>query len=260
MRGSETERSAPSSRKPGNGGAARQTQRGSKQKGADGSNEQAAPGMARRLKLQHPKAGNCYDRNEQHRTDAEEQQQRIAEIGARASDPIRGRSASSGAERGIGRIVCGQSSRGRQAQQNQHRAPGPKSQSVALRQPAPRASQVPNRASARARLRSPCPTPRRSSSVRNPPRGVPGQAKSWRHCDERVSGAAMDRSDVIIFGGGLIGLALASALDSSGLSTIVVDPADPTLRGSRGIRRANQRRLVELDAHADGDRRCRLSR
>jgi 2-octaprenyl-6-methoxyphenol hydroxylase len=40
----------------------------------------------------------------------------------------------------------------------------------------------------------------------------------------------MDRSDVIIFGGGLVGLALASALDSSGLSAIVVDPADPSLR------------------------------
>ena len=40
----------------------------------------------------------------------------------------------------------------------------------------------------------------------------------------------MDRADVIIFGGGLIGLALASALDSSGLSTIVVDPADPDPR------------------------------
>jgi 2-octaprenyl-6-methoxyphenol hydroxylase len=37
----------------------------------------------------------------------------------------------------------------------------------------------------------------------------------------------MDRADVIIFGAGLIGLALASALDSSGLSAIVVDPADP---------------------------------
>ena len=37
----------------------------------------------------------------------------------------------------------------------------------------------------------------------------------------------MDRADVIIFGGGLVGLALAAALDSSGLSTIVVDPADP---------------------------------
>jgi 2-octaprenyl-6-methoxyphenol hydroxylase len=37
----------------------------------------------------------------------------------------------------------------------------------------------------------------------------------------------MDRADVIIFGGGMIGLALASALDSSGLSAIVVDPADP---------------------------------
>jgi 2-octaprenyl-6-methoxyphenol hydroxylase len=41
---------------------------------------------------------------------------------------------------------------------------------------------------------------------------------------------AMDRADVIIFGGGLVGLALASALDSSGLSAIVVDPADPSLR------------------------------
>ncbi len=40
----------------------------------------------------------------------------------------------------------------------------------------------------------------------------------------------MDRSDVIIFGGGLVGLALASALNSSGLSAIVVDPADPSGR------------------------------
>jgi 2-octaprenyl-6-methoxyphenol hydroxylase len=40
----------------------------------------------------------------------------------------------------------------------------------------------------------------------------------------------MDRADVIIFGGGMIGLALAAALDSSGLSAIVVDPADPSLR------------------------------
>jgi 2-octaprenyl-6-methoxyphenol hydroxylase len=41
---------------------------------------------------------------------------------------------------------------------------------------------------------------------------------------------AVDRADVIIFGGGLIGLALASALDSSGVSAIVVDPADPAPR------------------------------
>jgi len=40
----------------------------------------------------------------------------------------------------------------------------------------------------------------------------------------------MDRADLIIFGGGLVGLALASALDSSGLSAIVVDPADPAPR------------------------------
>src|SRR5206468_6667455 len=40
----------------------------------------------------------------------------------------------------------------------------------------------------------------------------------------------MDRADVIIFGGGLVGLTLAAALDSSGLSAIVVDPADPSPR------------------------------
>ena len=40
----------------------------------------------------------------------------------------------------------------------------------------------------------------------------------------------MDRADVIIFGGGMVGLALAAALDSSGLSAIVVDPADPEKR------------------------------
>jgi 2-octaprenyl-6-methoxyphenol hydroxylase len=40
----------------------------------------------------------------------------------------------------------------------------------------------------------------------------------------------MDRADVIIFGGGMIGLALASALDSSGISAIVLDPADPAPR------------------------------
>jgi 2-octaprenyl-6-methoxyphenol hydroxylase len=40
----------------------------------------------------------------------------------------------------------------------------------------------------------------------------------------------MDRADVIIFGGGMVGLALASALDSSGLSAIILDPADPAPR------------------------------
>lgn len=40
----------------------------------------------------------------------------------------------------------------------------------------------------------------------------------------------MDRADVIILGGGLVGLAFASALDASGLSSIVVDPADPDER------------------------------
>ncbi|HTU09318.1 MAG TPA: FAD-dependent monooxygenase [Allosphingosinicella sp.] len=37
----------------------------------------------------------------------------------------------------------------------------------------------------------------------------------------------MQRADVIILGGGLVGLTLAIALDHHGISTIVVDPADP---------------------------------
>lgn len=37
----------------------------------------------------------------------------------------------------------------------------------------------------------------------------------------------MDRADVLILGGGLVGSALAVALDAHGISSIVVDPADP---------------------------------
>ena len=37
----------------------------------------------------------------------------------------------------------------------------------------------------------------------------------------------MERADVIILGGGLVGLTLAIALDRNGLTSIVVDPADP---------------------------------
>ncbi|QIK96948.1 ubiquinone biosynthesis protein UbiH [Sphingomonas sp. HDW15A] len=37
----------------------------------------------------------------------------------------------------------------------------------------------------------------------------------------------MQRSDVIILGGGLVGLALAAALDSAGLTATIVDPVDP---------------------------------
>ena len=44
----------------------------------------------------------------------------------------------------------------------------------------------------------------------------------------------MERSDVIILGGGLVGLALAAALDSSGLSATIVDPADPDARTDAG--------------------------
>lgn len=42
----------------------------------------------------------------------------------------------------------------------------------------------------------------------------------------------MERADVIILGGGLVGLGLAAALDSSGLTAIVIDPADPAGRAT----------------------------
>ena len=37
----------------------------------------------------------------------------------------------------------------------------------------------------------------------------------------------MERADVIILGAGLVGLTIAIALDRHGLTSIVVDPADP---------------------------------
>ncbi len=40
------------------------------------------------------------------------------------------------------------------------------------------------------------------------------------------------RTDVIILGGGMVGLTLAAALDSAGLRSTVIDPADPTPRAS----------------------------
>jgi 2-octaprenyl-6-methoxyphenol hydroxylase len=45
----------------------------------------------------------------------------------------------------------------------------------------------------------------------------------------------MDTADVIILGGGLVGLTLASALDAHGLTSIVVDPADPAAQAAPGF-------------------------
>ena len=42
----------------------------------------------------------------------------------------------------------------------------------------------------------------------------------------------MEARDVIILGGGMVGLTLAAALDSSGLRCAVVDPADPAARSN----------------------------
>lgn len=45
----------------------------------------------------------------------------------------------------------------------------------------------------------------------------------------------MERSDVIILGGGLVGLTLAIALDTHGLSSVVIDPADPDIQLAAGF-------------------------
>lgn len=45
----------------------------------------------------------------------------------------------------------------------------------------------------------------------------------------------MTQADVLILGGGLVGSALAVALDAHGLSSIVVDPADPAVFLARGF-------------------------
>lgn len=45
----------------------------------------------------------------------------------------------------------------------------------------------------------------------------------------------MDHADVLILGGGLVGSALAVALDRHGLSAIVVDPADPAVMLAAGF-------------------------
>ena len=47
--------------------------------------------------------------------------------------------------------------------------------------------------------------------------------------------SVMDTADVIILGGGLVGLTLATALDAHGLTSIVVDPADPAAQAAAGF-------------------------
>ena len=199
------------------------------------------------------------NRNEQHRADAEQQQQRIAEIGARASEPVRGRPAGGGAQRGIGRAVRRQRNRRRQAQQQQHRAPG------ADREPAHGIGQrlAPVRcqfALRRARGNGRHVPPPEIFLRQNPPRGVPGQAKSWRHCDERVSGAR-DGSrgrDHFRRRPGRPGARLRARFERA--FGIVVDPADPAPRTDAAFDGRTSAVSSSSMRMLDGDRRCRPSR
>lgn len=49
------------------------------------------------------------------------------------------------------------------------------------------------------------------------------------------AGRMNDQADVIILGGGLVGLTLGIALDAHGLSSIVIDPADPQAQLAQGF-------------------------
>ena len=60
--------------------------------------------------------------------------------------------------------------------------------------------------------------------------GLAGQADFLEGARATATAGAMERADVIILGGGLVGLTLAAALDSSGIRSVVVDPADPAGR------------------------------
>ncbi len=67
--------------------------------------------------------------------------------------------------------------------------------------------------------------------------------------------AGMDQADILILGGGLVGSALAVALDAHGLTSIVVDPADPAMILAAGLRRPRLGDRQRADADARGDRR-----
>ena len=65
----------------------------------------------------------------------------------------------------------------------------------------------------------------------------------------------MDRADVIIFGGGLVGLALAAALDSSGLSIddrLTAETLDEVVNAAAGTAEPKLRPLVDLLPIAGG--------
>jgi len=76
----------------------------------------------------------------------------------------------------------------------------------------------------------------------------------------------MRQADVIILGGGLVGLTLAIALDRHGLSTIVVDPADPARQAAptydgraTAISSSSWRMLAAIGvAEKIGDKTCAI--
>ena len=182
----------------------------------------------------------------------------VAGIGAGRAQPIGRRAAGGGRQAGIGRR-CGSPA---PAPARSPARPGPRP--AAHEEPPHRLAQrvapvaAPVRAWVSAPQPSPCPFPRESSAAKMPcartPRSSELRGATPRRCAATARRRAMEQRDVIIFGGGLVGLALAAALDSSGLDAVVIDPGRSRAARRRRVRRPHQRGLVELDADVRGDR------
>ena len=157
VRKRERDRPAPPGRKTGDGRAAGQAERDADKDRTDCRKQQPATNPAPREKAQQPDSRQPDDWQQKRAAKSEEQEQRVAEIGAAASQPVRGRTAGSRAERGVGGIVGRQRDRAGEADDDEDRAPR------ADRQPTRGLSQrIPpigrQFTLRRAQLRSPCPT------------------------------------------------------------------------------------------------------
>jgi hypothetical protein len=119
----KAKRSAPTAGQSGHGRPAGEAERDSEQHCRDRGDEQSANDPARRLEPDHAKAGNRDHGQEEDRTDPEHQEQCVADIGAEAAEPVRGRTAGGGAQRRVGRAVAGECNGAAQADRHQQRAP-----------------------------------------------------------------------------------------------------------------------------------------
>ncbi len=124
VRRGEADRSAPAAGQARDRRPAGQAERDSEEHGTERGNEQPAADPPRRLEPEHPHAGERDDRQEQDAANSEQEQQRIAGVGARASQPVARRAAGGGAQRRVGGAVGGERDRPGEADGEEQRAPG----------------------------------------------------------------------------------------------------------------------------------------